>query len=84
MPVTVVVGTQWGDEGKGKLVDILSKDYDLCARFNGGANAGHTVVADGHIGLAAAVAEVMALSVQLLIASAPISVGVYPDRVWLS
>lgn len=44
----VVLGTQWGDEGKGKLVDILAKDYDVCARFNGGANAGHTVVADGH------------------------------------
>jgi adenylosuccinate synthase len=44
----VVLGSQWGDEGKGKLVDILSKDYDVCARFNGGANAGHTVVADGH------------------------------------
>ncbi|CDW89135.1 adenylosuccinate synthetase [Stylonychia lemnae] len=43
----VVLGTQWGDEGKGKLVDILAKDYDICARFNGGANAGHTVVADG-------------------------------------
>jgi adenylosuccinate synthase len=44
----VILGSQWGDEGKGKLVDILAKDFDLCARFNGGANAGHTVVADGH------------------------------------
>ena len=44
----VVLGTQWGDEGKGKLVDILAKDYDVCARFNGGANAGHTVVAGGY------------------------------------
>ena len=43
----VVLGTQWGDEGKGKLVDILAKDYDVCARFNGGANAGHTVVVEG-------------------------------------
>ena len=43
----VILGAQWGDEGKGKLVDILAKDYDVCARFNGGANAGHTVVADG-------------------------------------
>lgn len=43
----VILGSQWGDEGKGKLVDILAKDYDVCARFNGGANAGHTVVADG-------------------------------------
>ena len=45
---SVILGSQWGDEGKGKLVDILAKDYDVCARFNGGANAGHTVVADGH------------------------------------
>ena len=45
---TVILGSQWGDEGKGKLVDILSEKYDVCARFNGGANAGHTVVADGH------------------------------------
>lgn len=42
--VTVVVGTQWGDEGKGKLVDLLSADADLCMRFQGGGNAGHTVV----------------------------------------
>ena len=40
----VILGSQWGDEGKGKLVDILSKDYDVCARFNGGSNAGHTIV----------------------------------------
>ena len=43
----VILGAQWGDEGKGKLVDILAKDFDLCARFNGGANAGHTIVVDG-------------------------------------
>jgi len=43
----VVLGSQWGDEGKGKLVDILAKDFNICARFNGGANAGHTVVAGG-------------------------------------
>src|SRR5215470_18037333 len=42
--VTVVVGTQWGDEGKGKLVDLLSEDADICMRFQGGGNAGHTVV----------------------------------------
>lgn len=42
--VTVVVGTQWGDEGKGKLVDLLSNQADLCMRFQGGGNAGHTVV----------------------------------------
>jgi adenylosuccinate synthase len=44
--VTVVVGTQWGDEGKGKLVDLLSGQADLCLRFQGGGNAGHTVVND--------------------------------------
>jgi adenylosuccinate synthase len=42
--VTIVVGTQWGDEGKGKLVDLLSMNKDLCLRFQGGGNAGHTVV----------------------------------------
>jgi len=40
---TVVVGAQWGDEGKGKLIDILSKDADITARYQGGNNAGHTV-----------------------------------------
>ena len=43
----VVLGAQWGDEGKGKLVDIICPGYNICARFNGGANAGHTVVAEG-------------------------------------
>ncbi|MFQ6031619.1 MAG: adenylosuccinate synthase [Candidatus Zixiibacteriota bacterium] len=46
MPNRVVVGTQWGDEGKGKIVDILTEDADIVARFSGGANAGHTVVID--------------------------------------
>lgn len=43
MNLTVILGAQWGDEGKGKLVDILAKDYDVVARATGGANAGHTV-----------------------------------------
>lgn len=43
-PVTVVLGAQWGDEGKGKLVDILSAKADVCARCAGGNNAGHTIV----------------------------------------
>lgn len=43
MSVTVLVGSQWGDEGKGKIVDILSENYDIVARYQGGANAGHTV-----------------------------------------
>lgn len=42
--VTVVVGMQWGDEGKGKIIDTLSAQYDIVARYQGGANAGHTVV----------------------------------------
>jgi len=45
--VSAVLGAQWGDEGKGKLVDILASKYDICARFNGGSNAGHTLVVDG-------------------------------------
>lgn len=42
--VDVVLGAQWGDEGKGKLVDMLSGDYEYCARVAGGSNAGHTIV----------------------------------------
>ena len=45
MPGTVVVGTQWGDEGKGKLTDILAAEADMVVRFHGGHNAGHTIVA---------------------------------------
>ncbi|KAJ1993012.1 Adenylosuccinate synthase [Coemansia sp. RSA 1358] len=45
--VSVVLGTQWGDEGKGKLVDILASDIDVCMRCQGGNNAGHTIVVDG-------------------------------------
>ena len=44
MSVTMVIGAQWGDEAKGKVVDLLSQDADITARFNGGDNAGHTVV----------------------------------------
>jgi adenylosuccinate synthase len=44
MPVQIVVGAQWGDEGKGKIVDHLSEKVDIVARYQGGANAGHTVV----------------------------------------
>lgn len=43
MPVTVVIGAQWGDEGKGKVVDLLSSEIDYVARYQGGANAGHTI-----------------------------------------
>ena len=44
MPVQIIVGAQWGDEGKGKIVDHLSENVDIVARYQGGANAGHTVV----------------------------------------
>ena len=47
MSVTVVVGGQWGDEGKGKIVDILSEKMDVVARYQGGANAGHTIIIEG-------------------------------------
>ncbi|MHB8430726.1 MAG: adenylosuccinate synthetase, partial [Acidimicrobiales bacterium] len=47
MPATVVVGTQWGDEGKGKLTDLLSKEMGMVVRYQGGHNAGHTIVVDG-------------------------------------
>jgi len=43
MAISVLVGTQWGDEGKGKIIDVLTKDADLVVRFQGGNNAGHTV-----------------------------------------
>mmetsp|Transcript_16471 Transcript_16471/g.19993 ORF Transcript_16471/g.19993 Transcript_16471/m.19993 type:complete len:473 (+) Transcript_16471:56-1474(+) len=45
--VCAVLGAQWGDEGKGKLADVLAAEYDIVARFNGGDNAGHTLVVDG-------------------------------------
>jgi len=44
--IDVVLGAQWGDEGKGKLVDLLSQKYDVCARVAGGSNAGHTIVVE--------------------------------------
>ena len=47
MPATVVVGTQWGDEGKGKVTDRLAKEMHLVVRYQGGHNAGHTIVVDG-------------------------------------
>src|SRR6516165_8145036 len=47
MASTCVVGLQWGDEAKGKIVDLLTSEHDFVVRYNGGANAGHTVVRDG-------------------------------------
>src|SRR5215470_13586850 len=49
MPCTVVVGAQWGDEGKGKIVDALSKQADIVARYQGGPNAGHSVIHNGGV-----------------------------------
>ncbi len=47
MPATVVVGTQWGDEGKGKFTDLVAREMDLVVRYQGGNNAGHTIVVNG-------------------------------------
>jgi adenylosuccinate synthase len=47
VPATVIVGAQWGDEGKGKIVDLLAQHSDLVCRYNGGPNAGHTIVVEG-------------------------------------
>src|SRR4029450_4438272 len=47
MPGLVIVGAQWGDEGKGKVVDLLAEQADLVIRFQGGNNAGHTIVREG-------------------------------------
>ena len=47
MPATVIVGAQWGDEGKGKIVDLLAQHSDVVCRYQGGPNAGHTIVANG-------------------------------------
>ncbi|HCE54349.1 MAG TPA: adenylosuccinate synthase [Lutibacter sp.] len=48
MAVNLLLGLQWGDEGKGKIVDVLTSNYDIIARFQGGPNAGHTLIFDGH------------------------------------
>ena len=47
MKIDLILGLQWGDDGKGKIVDVLTKDYDIIARFQGGPNAGHTLEFDG-------------------------------------
>ncbi len=49
MPATVVIGAQWGDEGKGKVVDLLAERSDMVARYQGGNNAGHTIVAGDEV-----------------------------------
>ena len=47
MPGLVIVGAQWGDEGKGKVTDLLAEQANLVIRFQGGNNAGHTIIRDG-------------------------------------
>ena len=46
MPADVVIGGQWGDEGKGKVIDLIASKYSVVVRFSGGNNAGHTVIND--------------------------------------
>src|SRR5258708_2490436 len=50
MPVNIIVGAQWGDEGKGRVTDLLAANADIVARYSGGDNAGHTVTVDGPSG----------------------------------
>jgi adenylosuccinate synthase len=47
VPATIIVGTQWGDEGKGRFTDLFAKEMHLVVRYQGGHNAGHTLVVDG-------------------------------------
>jgi adenylosuccinate synthase len=78
MACTCVVGLQWGDEAKGKIVDLLTERHDIVVRYNGGANAGHTVVCDGQTyKLSLLPTGVLRPSLQSVIAN---GVVVYPPR----
>src|SRR5437763_10388161 len=78
MASTCVVGLQWGDEAKGKIVDLLTDRHDFVVRFNGGANAGHTVVHGGQtFKLSLLPTGVLRPSVRSVIAN---GVVVYPPR----
>jgi adenylosuccinate synthase len=78
MACTCVVGLQWGDEAKGKIVDLLTEQHDFVVRYNGGANAGHTVVANGQtFKLSLLPTGVLRPSVRSVIAN---GVVVYPPR----
>jgi adenylosuccinate synthase len=78
MTCTCVVGLQWGDEAKGKIVDLLTEQHDFVVRYNGGANAGHTVVANGQtFKLSLLPTGVLRPSVRSVIAN---GVVVYPPR----
>ena len=50
MPNTAIIGAQWGDEGKGKIVDLMTRNADLIVRFQGGHNAGHNTTAHNNAG----------------------------------
>jgi adenylosuccinate synthase len=78
MPCTCVVGLQWGDEAKGKIVDLLTEQHDFVVRYNGGANAGHTVVRDGRtFKLSLLPTGVLVPSVRAVIGN---GVVIYPPR----
>ena len=49
--LTAITGINWGDEGKGRMVDLISQEYDIVARYQGGNNAGHTAVSYTHLTL---------------------------------
>ncbi|HJU61915.1 MAG TPA: adenylosuccinate synthetase, partial [Candidatus Binatia bacterium] len=49
MANVAIIGAQWGDEGKGKIVDLFTDDADIVVRFQGGNNAGHTIVVEGQV-----------------------------------
>jgi adenylosuccinate synthase len=78
MPCSCVVGLQWGDEAKGKIVDLLTEGHDFVVRYNGGANAGHTVVWEGRtFKLSLLPTGVLRSSVKSVIAN---GVVIYPPR----
>ena len=49
MPLNIIIGTQWGDEGKGRITDLLAAQTNIVARYSGGDNAGHTLTIQGEI-----------------------------------
>ncbi|MEA2664384.1 MAG: adenylosuccinate synthase [Candidatus Eremiobacteraeota bacterium] len=67
-PLDICVGIQWGDEGKGRIVDLLAREYDVVARFGGGNNAGHSIqVGDVKVALRIVPSGAMVPSTKLLI-----------------